>query len=128
MGPGRHPGCKQLRATPGSPQPPRPDAGLHSSSAVVAEEGGLRCLAGDPHEADPSNLPREAGPANGPREVSHATLGEGHGLPIVLHLFLLLLYLQTLHNISKQCAQYHFVIPYYLDYFSTYLEGIRCEV
>ena len=57
---------------PGSPQPLRPDDGLHSSLAEVAEEGGLCCLEGDP------------------RGVGHATLGEGHGLPIVLHLFLLL--------------------------------------
>ena len=75
---------------PGNPQPPRPDDGRHSFLVVVAEEEGLRCPAGDPHEADPSKPPREAGPTSGPREVGHATLGEGLGRPIVLHLFLLL--------------------------------------
>ena len=70
------------------PHPTRPDDGRHSFLAVVAEEEGLHCIMGDPHEADPSKPPREVGPASGPREVGHATLGEGHGLPIVLHLFL----------------------------------------
>lgn len=36
------------------------------------------------------------------------------------------IYLQTLHNITKQFVQYHFVIPYYQDCFSTCLEGIQC--
>ena len=67
--PERRPRCKRLHAAPGSPQPPRPDVGLHSSLVVVAEEGGLRCRAGDPHEADPLKPPREADPANDPREA-----------------------------------------------------------
>ena len=37
----------------------------------------MRCLAGDPHEADPFKRPREAGPASDPHEAGHATLGEG---------------------------------------------------
>ena len=69
---------------PGSPQPPRPDDGLQSFLVVVAEEEGLRCLAGDPREADLSKLSHEAGPASGPREAGHTTLGEGHGRRIVL--------------------------------------------
>ena len=73
---------------PGSPQPPRLDDGRHSFLVVVAEEEALCCLAGDPHEADPSKPPREADPASGPREAGHTILGEGHGRPIVLHLFL----------------------------------------
>ena len=90
LGPGRHPRCKQLHAALGSPQPHRLGVGLRSSLVEAAEEGGLRCRAGGPHEAGPSGLPREAGPVSGPREGGHAIHGEGHGLPIVRHLFLLL--------------------------------------
>ena len=57
---------------------------------VVAVEEGMRYRAADPHEADLSSLPREAGPTSDPREVGLATLGEGHGLAIIRHLFLLL--------------------------------------
>ena len=45
---------------PGSPHPPRPDDGPRFSLAAAAVEGGLRFLADDPREADPSSLPREA--------------------------------------------------------------------
>ena len=78
------------RAAPGSPQPPRPGGGPRSSLAAAASEGGLRCLAGDPREADPSSIPHEAGTASDPREVGRATLGEGRDLPNVLCSFLLL--------------------------------------
>ena len=81
------------------PQPPCPGGGPRFSLAVATAVGGLRCLAGDPREADPSSLPRGAGPsilsreaglANDPREVGRATLGTAHGLPSVLCFFLLL--------------------------------------
>src|SRR3954463_10179462 len=75
------PGCRRLRAAPGSPQPPRLDGGPRSSLAEAAVAGGPRCPAGDPHEAGPANPPREAGLASGPREVNHTILGAGRGLP-----------------------------------------------
>ena len=75
---------------PGNPQPHRPDGGPRFSLAAAAAEGGLRCLAGDPREADPSSLPREAGLASDPREVDRATLRSFLDLPSVLRSFLLL--------------------------------------
>ena len=74
---------------PGSLHPPRLDDGPHFSLAAAVAEGGLRCLAGNPREADPSSLPCEAGLASDPREVDRATLGVGHGLPSILRSFLL---------------------------------------
>ena len=59
---------------PGIPQPPHPDDGRHSFLVAVAEEEVLHCLAGDPHEADPSKPSREAGPASGPREAGNITI------------------------------------------------------
>src|SRR3954466_16098236 len=90
MGLELRPGCRRSRAAPGSPQPPRPGGGPRFFLDAAAAEGGLRYLAGDPREADPSSLPREAGLASGRREVDRTTLGVGRGLPSVLGSFLLL--------------------------------------